>query len=274
VIGGAVLPPKLALRALGRKGRAVVAAAPIAAGELLETAPTGELDGRDTDAIAGTTLEDYSFAHPADPEGGLLVFGISSLVNHADRPNTETAPRLGDGIGWMVELRALRAIAPGEELTRRYPRGAWFEPEPPVGGPDPLPSPREARTGTHRAVEIRPAGRKGRGVFARCLIRAGELIEAAHTVELTAADTRALARTSADQYLFGHPEGAGRGLLVLGLPTIVNHAAETNARIDERHAEGIGWVLELRARRDIAPGEELTIDYDCPLWFEPDPPVR
>jgi SET domain-containing protein len=124
--------PKLALRAVGRKGRGIFAAARIAAGELLETAPTVELDRHDTDTIVGTTLDNYYFAHPADPEGGLLVFGLASLINHADEPNTGTTPRHADGLGCVLELRALRDIAPGEELTRRYACELWFDPEPPA----------------------------------------------------------------------------------------------------------------------------------------------
>ena len=131
-IPGLVTSPKLELRAMGRKGRGVFAAAPIAAGELLETAPTVDLTERDTDTIVGTTLDNYYFAHPADPEGGLLVFGLSSLVNHAARPNAETAGRKVEGLGWLLDLRALRAIARGEELTRRYACELWFEPEPPA----------------------------------------------------------------------------------------------------------------------------------------------
>ena len=127
-----VISAKLEMRAVARKGRGVFAAAPIAAGELLETAPTVELDRHDTETIVGTTLDNYYFAHPADPEGGLLVFGLASLINHADNPNTETTPRHATGLGWLLELRALREIAPGEELTRRYACELWFDPEPPA----------------------------------------------------------------------------------------------------------------------------------------------
>ncbi len=133
VFSGTPVSPKLELRAVGRKGRGVFAAAPIAAGELLETAPSVELDRHDTDTIVGTTFDNYYFAHPADPDGGLLVLGLSSLINHADQPNAETIPRRAEDLGWIFELRALRAIAPGEELTRRYACELWFEPEP-AGG--------------------------------------------------------------------------------------------------------------------------------------------
>jgi uncharacterized protein len=124
---------KLQIRGVGRKGRGVFAAGAIAAGELLETAATVGLDRHDTDTIIGTTLDAYYFAHPVDPEGGLLVLGVSSLLNHSDTPNAETTARHQDGVGWLIELRALRAIGAGEELTRRYACELWFEPEPPAG---------------------------------------------------------------------------------------------------------------------------------------------
>ncbi len=124
-----VAASKLQLRAVGGKGRGVFATGPIAAGEVLETAPTVVLDRHDTDTIVGTTLDNYYFAHPRDPEGGLLVLGVSSLLNHSDAPNAETEARQEEGLGWLVELRALRGIGAGEELTRRYACELWFEPE-------------------------------------------------------------------------------------------------------------------------------------------------
>lgn len=124
-----VAAPGLQLRKVGRKGRGVFAAGPIGAGELLETVPTVELNRHDTETIIGTTVDDYYFAHPADPEGGLLVLGLSSLLNHSDAPNAETTARHEEGVGWLIELRALRDIGAGEELTRRYACELWFEPE-------------------------------------------------------------------------------------------------------------------------------------------------
>lgn len=123
---------KVELRAVDRKGRGVFAAAPIAAGELLETAASVVLDRKDTEMVVGTTTDNYYFAHPTDPDGGLLVFGLSSLLNHSDSPNVETRPRQEGGLGWLIDLWALRDIAQGEELTRRYACELWFEPEPPA----------------------------------------------------------------------------------------------------------------------------------------------
>lgn len=120
--------PRIEVRAVGRKGRGVFAAVPIGAGDLLEAAPTVEITD---DIVPGSRLDDYPFAHPDDPKWGLIVFGLVSLMNHADDPNTVEAKRHVEGLGWIVETRAARDIAPGEEITRRYVCELWFEPEKP-----------------------------------------------------------------------------------------------------------------------------------------------
>lgn len=120
--------PRLQVRFVPRKGRGVFAAVAIAAGDLLEAAPSVEIVD---DIVPGTALDDFPFAHPEDPDKALIVFGLASLMNHADDPNTAETKRRAEGIGWVVETRAVRDIAPGEEITRRYACELWFEPEPP-----------------------------------------------------------------------------------------------------------------------------------------------
>ena len=118
---------RLQVRPVGRKGRGVFAAAAIRAGEVVEAAPTAEVSN---DIVPGSPLDDYPFAHPEGEKLGLIVFGLASLMNHADEPNTETVTRREEGIGWIVETRAVRDIAPDEEVTRRYACELWFDPDP------------------------------------------------------------------------------------------------------------------------------------------------
>ena len=117
---------RIAVRAIPGKGRGVVALAACGAGEVLEVAPAIELRPADTTAIAATPLDHYYFRHPGDPEGGLLVLGFASLMNHSDNPNAETTAVLDAEAGWQVTLCTLRAVTPGEELTRRYSCAPWF----------------------------------------------------------------------------------------------------------------------------------------------------
>ena len=120
----------------------------------------------------------------------------------------------------------------------------------------------------HR-IEVRISPGRGRGVFARTAVTAGTLIEVAPVIVIPIADCPALDRTIIHDYYFhwdGDPEGEGRGALALGLVTLCNHASRPNARVERNFARE---TLELIASAAVAPGEEVTIDYRCTLWFEP-----
>ena len=85
---------------------------------------------------------------------------------------------------------------------------------------------------------------------------------------LPAADCLALDRTIIYDYYFhwdGDPDGEGRGAIGLGLVTLCNHSSRPRARVDRNHAH---LTLDLVATVQIEPGEEVTIDYGCALWFE------
>jgi len=121
---------EIAVRRIAGKGRGLFALAPFAAGDVLEVSSAIALGKVDADAIARTVLDDYNFAHPGDPDGCLIVLGHATLCNHSDDPNAETVSRRDPDIGWIVELRAIRRIEPGEEITRRYACDLWFDPTP------------------------------------------------------------------------------------------------------------------------------------------------
>jgi hypothetical protein len=120
----------------------------------------------------------------------------------------------------------------------------------------------------HR-IEIRMSSGRGRGVFARELIAPGTVIEAAPVIILPAGDCPALDRTIIYDYYFhwdGDPNGEGRGAVGLGLVTLCNHSSHPLARVDRNHAR---LTLDLIAIDRIEPGDEVTIDYRCELWFKP-----
>ena len=97
----------------------------------------------------------------------------------------------------------------------------------------------------------------------------GDVIEAAPVIILPAGECPALDRTVIHDFYFhwdGDPDGEGRGALGLGLVTLCNHSTRPCARVDRNYAQ---HTLDLVATRPIAPGEEVTIDYGCALWFEP-----
>jgi uncharacterized protein len=121
----------------------------------------------------------------------------------------------------------------------------------------------------NHGVEIRTSHGRGRGVFARVAIAPGTLIEAAPVIILPASDCPTLDETVIYDYYFhwdGDPEGEGRGAIGLGLVTLCNHSSRPRARVDRNYVQS---TLDLIATAPIGPGEEVTIDYGCTLWFEP-----
>jgi SET domain-containing protein len=118
-------------------------------------------------------------------------------------------------------------------------------------------------------VEIRRSPGRGRGVFACKTIAPGTVIEAAPVIILPVADCPLLDRSVIYDYYFhwdGDPDGEGRGALGLGLLTLCNHSSRPCARVDRNYTQ---LTLDLVATAPIAPGDEVTIDYGCALWFEP-----
>jgi len=125
------------------------------------------------------------------------------------------------------------------------------------------------RPAAHDGLEIRHDPGKGRGLFALTRIAADTLIEAAPAIVVPAEECALLDRTILHDYYFhwdGDPDGDGRGALALGVLALCNHSARPCARVRRNFAR---TTLDLIALRPIAPGEEITIDYNCPLWFEP-----
>ena len=118
-------------------------------------------------------------------------------------------------------------------------------------------------------LEIRSHPTKGRGIFARGPIAAGTLIEAAPVIIVPAEQCPLLDRTILHDYYFhwdGDPDGDGRGAVALGLIALCNHSRRPNARARRNLAQD---TLDLVALSPIAASDEVTIDYNCPLWFQP-----
>ena len=120
-------------------------------------------------------------------------------------------------------------------------------------------------------LEIRNDPLKGRGVFASAPIAAGTLIEAAPVIIVPAAECALLDQTILHDYYFhwdgdpdGGPGGEGRGAVALGLVALCNHSRRPRARVRRNLAQG---TLDLVALVTIPAGDEVTIDYNCPLWF-------
>ncbi|MFZ5608486.1 MAG: SET domain-containing protein-lysine N-methyltransferase [Pseudomonadota bacterium] len=120
------LRDKFQILTIAGKGRGVAAAMPLHVGEVLEIAPTVLLNAEECSHVEQTALGNYYFAHPSSEDDGLIILGIASLLNHSETPNAEVTWCDDPHLGLIAVLRALKPIATGEEITRRYRCHPWF----------------------------------------------------------------------------------------------------------------------------------------------------
>ena len=119
------------------------------------------------------------------------------------------------------------------------------------------------------AIEVKRVKGKGRGVFARRLIRKGEVIE---IVPVLVLPSRGFENGLAGTGLANHVFAWGRGTvaLALGYGSLYNHSYRPNARYDDVGPQ----TKAFKALRDIAPGEEVTVNYNGEpsrrkkVWFD------
>lgn len=126
------------------------------------------------------------------------------------------------------------------------------------------------------AIEVRTIRGKGRGVFATRPIAEGEVIERVPVLLIEADELRnGDAWTGLASYCFLWD--AGRYALALGYGSLYNHSYRPNARYDDA-----GRMTKIfKAIRDIAAGEEITVNYNgdpddlSPVGFDvlEDPPA-
>src|SRR3954465_6648043 len=116
------------------------------------------------------------------------------------------------------------------------------------------------------SIEVKRVKGKGRGVFARRLIRRGESIERVPMLVLPAGQSEGGSVVS--DYCFAW--GRGTVALALGYGSLYNHSYRPNARYDDVGPQ----AKEFTALRDIQPGEEIVVNYNgnprsrTAVWFE------
>lgn len=121
---------------------------------------------------------------------------------------------------------------------------------------------------TVKAVPGTSPGR-GRGLFAASTISKGEIIDRACSVFISSEQADELnTMLPLGNFYFRHPRSSDHGLMVLGLPSLCNHADMPNADVRFIDCGGCGWVSELYALEDIPTRAEITYRYKCPLWFD------
>ena len=124
-------------------------------------------------------------------------------------------------------------------------------------------------------IGVKHFGAKGRGIVALRDIPAGTVIERCPVLIIPEKDRAQTDPSIVFTYVYmwehGTTEddlytGKGRAAIALGMSSLLNHSFDPAAifirRIDDLE-------LELRSRKPIAAGEEVTIDYQMKLWFDP-----
>jgi SET domain-containing protein len=113
---------------------------------------------------------------------------------------------------------------------------------------------------------------KGRGVFCSVPLKADSVIEIAPVIVMSDDDRKLLDQTLLHDYIFEWtPEGAKMCCMALGYIPIYNHSHESNCEYVMNYEEETIRILTMR---DIAAGEELTINYNgdwddkSPVWFD------
>jgi D-alanine-D-alanine ligase len=118
---------------------------------------------------------------------------------------------------------------------------------------------------------IRSSPGKGRGVFAQHSYQPGELIERSPALVLSSVESEIIEKTILDNYCYVWGENRDQAAMLLGYGSLYNHSYDPNAVYVRRpELQEIHFV----ARRRIAPGEEIKINYNGlpesqdPLDFE------
>ena len=125
----------------------------------------------------------------------------------------------------------------------------------------------------HPGLYIAATGTKGRGLFCREALPADTIIEQAPVIVMAATDREHLDRTLLHDYIFEWtPEGEEKKcIMALGNVPIYNHSYASNC---EYFMDYEAETIMIKTVRDIAAGEELTINYngdwddETKVWFE------
>lgn len=116
------------------------------------------------------------------------------------------------------------------------------------------------------------SGSKGRGVFTRVALQPGLTVESSPVIVMNNLDRKKLDETLLHDYIFEwQPDGADMCCMALGWVPMYNHSYSSNC---EYFMDYDNNTMYIQTVRDIAAGEELTINYNGDwdneekVWFD------
>jgi len=116
----------------------------------------------------------------------------------------------------------------------------------------------------YKNLYVQNAAEKGRGVFAANPIRKGAIVEAAPVIVIPDEDIDLIDKTAIADYYFKW--GESHFAMVLGFGSLYNFSETPNLSFE---ADLENHVMIFRAIQPIRKDQELTIHYQCDLWFDP-----
>lgn len=123
----------------------------------------------------------------------------------------------------------------------------------------------------HSSLFVAVSPGKGRGVFASADIAAGTVIELSPVIVMSGAERLLLDQTLLHDYIFEWGPEQERCCMALGYVPVYNHSYKSNA---EYYMDFEKEEIEVKTVREIAAGEEVTINYngdwddEKKVWFE------
>jgi SET domain-containing protein len=130
-------------------------------------------------------------------------------------------------------------------------------------------------TNARGGLAVAEFGDRGRGIVALEEIEPGQLIERSPVLIIPSHQRSTVDKTviftyvfmwehhTVEQDLYSH---RGRSAIALGYTSLLSHSFEPNCNFI-RHIDEL--FIDVFAKRAIRAGEELTIDYQMTLWFDP-----
>lgn len=121
-------------------------------------------------------------------------------------------------------------------------------------------------------IHIADTEDKGNGVFTQLDLPAGTVVEISPVIVMSAEERKLLDQTLLHDYIFEWvPEGKNQCCVAQGYIAVYNHSDRANC---EHFMHYESDSISIKTMRDIAAGEELTINYNGewnnkqPVWFE------
>ena len=120
-------------------------------------------------------------------------------------------------------------------------------------------------------VFVGKARKRGRGVFTKSNIKAGEVIEVAPVVVMSKADRKHIDQTLLHDYIFEWGDDRKQCCVALGYVSMYNHAYLSNCEYEMDFKQ---HIITIKTVRSIKAGEQLFINYNAvwndesPVWFD------